>query len=195
MVDDTRLSLATHSKQFLRVVDWTRWSLLPCFVVSELLRVRRDRVISVPFLWWHGHTLYVIATVYNRLTPYFKGSEMVSFAFQIFPRPVRGIAVFPYLGRLSSPFIAFSSSSRRALKSHETCRNVYGVTIKAVRYHFNDLRLVMFVFVQTETRISFGLCIVVVRRLLSFAASLRNRVSLDVRIRSVSECKNNVSLE
>lgn len=67
--------------------------------------------------------------------------------------------------------------------------------IKATRYHSGDLRVAMFALVQPGTRISFGLCIVVTERLLSFADSLRNRAGLDVRIRGVFECKDNLSLE
>lgn len=65
--------------------------------------------------------------------------------------------------------------------------------IKATRYHSGDLRVAMFALVQPGTRISFGLCIVVAERLLSFADSLRNRAGLDVRIRGVFECKDNLS--
>lgn len=43
--------------------------------------------------------------------------------------------------------------------------------IKATRYHSGDLRVAMFALVQPGTRISFGLCIMVAERLLSFAHS------------------------
>ena len=133
---------------------------------------------------WNCHRACTLSThVHNdRLVRYFKGSETVFAHFpNISTAGYVGITVVPVSGWLALllPFHLHLMEPESHAKHAEM--------FMERRLRRRDIILVIYASRRVCTcstnrpEISFGLCILVAKRLLSFAASLRNRVSLDAR--------------